>query len=104
MHVLSLLNRLFRHVLVAVAVLVCLRLSIIMLCKGVSKVTCNKVALRSLFSTAGITLIFCSDGFCGGRIFGLPGENPWGEEENQPQHSSQQQGMRKGTNICLAVR
>ena len=64
----------------------------------------HKVALRSLFSTAGITLIFCNDGFCGGRIIGLPGENPWGEEENQPQHSSQQQGMRKGTNICLAVR
>ena len=46
MHVLSSLNRLFRHVLVAVAVavavavLVYLRLSIIMLCKGVSKVTC----------------------------------------------------------------
>ena len=46
MHVLSSLNRLFRHVLVAVAVavavLVCLRLSIIMLCKGVSKVTCTR--------------------------------------------------------------
>lgn len=64
----------------------------------------HKVALRSLFSTAGITLIFCSDGFCGERIIGLPGENPWGEEENQPQRSSQQQGMRKGTSICLAVR
>ena len=64
----------------------------------------HKVALRSLFSTAGITLIFCSDGFCGGRIIGLPGENPWGEEENQPQHSGQPQGIRKGINIWLAVR
>lgn len=72
--------------------------------QGSKQSNLNKVALRSLFSTAGITLIFCSDGFCGGRIIGLPGENPWGEEENQPQHNSQQQGMRKGTNIFLAVR
>lgn len=72
MHVLSSLNRLFRHVLVAVAVLVCLRLSIIMLCKGVSKVTCIRWLFVHCFLQLELHQFFVVMVFVEGELLDYP--------------------------------
>ena len=72
MHVLSSLNRLFRHVLVAVAVLVCLRLSIIMLCKGVSKVTCIRWLFVHCFLQLELHSFFVVMVFVEGELLDYP--------------------------------